>query len=284
MEERLITVISGFPILYDMSLSSYRDTSMKNEAWRKVAEIVGVPEQKCRDRWKSLRDSYVKEKKKEKERSRSGAGASSRPRWKFMAVMGFLAPFIEVRETTSNLPRRPVPAQTPPNPSPVRPPSPAVAGPLTPHAEAEGSEEEDQPSVHPPPSTEAPPLQQCHSPPSTTESSPSTSAPQPVGCAPLPNPPDSDDGPCRPRGRKRRGESLSVFERGLLEALRAPPTPAPAPAPAPPLQQGLTAADEDEVFFLSLLPTMRRLPPPKKAEVKFLIHKLLFEAERDSRE
>ncbi|KAL2102338.1 hypothetical protein ACEWY4_001506 [Coilia grayii] len=137
-----------------------------------------------------------KGKKKEKERSRSGAGASSRPRWKFMAVMGFLAPFIE----------------DPPSPIP-------------------------------------PTLMMGH-----------------VGLG---------DG-------KGGGESLSVFERGLLEALRAPPTP--APAPAPPLQQGLTAADEDEVFFLSLLPTMRRLPPPKKAEVKFLIHKLLFEAERDSRE
>lgn len=42
MEECLITAISGMPILFDMSMASYRDTNLKDEAWKKVAEIVGV--------------------------------------------------------------------------------------------------------------------------------------------------------------------------------------------------------------------------------------------------
>lgn len=41
--EKLIFAVSSFPILYDTSLYSYRDTTMKNDTWRKVAEVVGVP-------------------------------------------------------------------------------------------------------------------------------------------------------------------------------------------------------------------------------------------------
>ena len=43
MEEKLIVAVSSFPVLYDTSLYSYRDTTMKTDAWSKVAEVVGVP-------------------------------------------------------------------------------------------------------------------------------------------------------------------------------------------------------------------------------------------------
>jgi hypothetical protein len=63
-------------------------------------------------RWRSLRDRYRRERMKEKEAHRSGAGASEKqPVWRYMAVMGFLAPFLQDRGTTSNLQHR--------NPSPV---------------------------------------------------------------------------------------------------------------------------------------------------------------------
>ena len=49
---------------------------------------------------------------KEKEAHRSGEGASEKqPVWRYMGVMGFLAPFLQDRGTTSNLQHR--------NPSPV---------------------------------------------------------------------------------------------------------------------------------------------------------------------
>ena len=38
----LIIAVSGFPELYDTSLFVYRDNRKKNEAWRKVADIVGL--------------------------------------------------------------------------------------------------------------------------------------------------------------------------------------------------------------------------------------------------
>ncbi len=57
----------------------------------------------CRRRWKSLRDTYRKERKKEAERKRSGAGASSVRPWRYSGVMGFLNPFLEDRITASNI-------------------------------------------------------------------------------------------------------------------------------------------------------------------------------------
>uniref|UniRef100_A0A3B4F3D9 MADF domain-containing protein n=1 Tax=Pundamilia nyererei TaxID=303518 RepID=A0A3B4F3D9_9CICH len=41
--EQLIMAVSGFPSLYDMNSPTYRDLNMRSDAWRQVAEIVGVP-------------------------------------------------------------------------------------------------------------------------------------------------------------------------------------------------------------------------------------------------
>ncbi|XP_034725477.1 uncharacterized protein LOC117943446 [Etheostoma cragini] len=103
MEEKLIIAVAGFPIIYDMTLFAYRDKLEKNEAWDKVAEIVGVSADDCKKKWKSLRDMFKKERKKEKDRQRSGAGASSVRPWLYSAVMGFLNPFMEDRPTSTNM-------------------------------------------------------------------------------------------------------------------------------------------------------------------------------------
>lgn len=43
MEYKLIVAVSGFPSLYDSNSVTYRDLNMRSDAWRQVAEIVGVP-------------------------------------------------------------------------------------------------------------------------------------------------------------------------------------------------------------------------------------------------
>lgn len=43
MEYKLIMAVSGFPSLYDSNSSTYRDLNMRSDAWRQVAEMVGVP-------------------------------------------------------------------------------------------------------------------------------------------------------------------------------------------------------------------------------------------------
>uniref|UniRef100_A0A667X0S8 MADF domain-containing protein n=1 Tax=Myripristis murdjan TaxID=586833 RepID=A0A667X0S8_9TELE len=106
MEEKLITVVSGFPELYDPSLLLYRDKNKKNDAWRKVGDFVccfSVADD-CKKKWKNLRDTYRRERKKERESCRSGAEASTHRPWRYSQIMGFLNPFLEDRATSSNYP------------------------------------------------------------------------------------------------------------------------------------------------------------------------------------
>ena len=44
------------------------------------------------------RDTLEREKNREKDRCGSGAGVSTARAWRYMAVMGFLTPFLEFRE------------------------------------------------------------------------------------------------------------------------------------------------------------------------------------------
>ncbi|KAL3978898.1 interleukin 16 [Sarotherodon galilaeus] len=104
MEERLISAVANHPELYDASCYFYRDRNKKDLAWRHISEEIGQPEDICRRKWKSLRDTYNKEKRTEKEK-RSGSAAGSGRRWTFLAVMGFLDPFLTPRETSGNMVR-----------------------------------------------------------------------------------------------------------------------------------------------------------------------------------
>ncbi|ROL48142.1 hypothetical protein DPX16_3133 [Anabarilius grahami] len=87
---------------------------------------------------------------------------------------------------------------------------------------------------------------------SASPAGPSTSAAVPTGP--------------RRRAQRRPREQPSEVERELLEVLRTRPV---APAPRP--------RSEDELFLLSLVPSLQRMPPQTKDFVKFQIHKLIYE-------
>ncbi|XP_068098794.1 uncharacterized protein [Hyperolius riggenbachi] len=58
----------------------------------------------AKTRWRSVKDSYIKDLKLELQESRSGAGASTRTPYKFRQNMQFLRPYVELRETEDNIP------------------------------------------------------------------------------------------------------------------------------------------------------------------------------------
>ncbi|CAL8300659.1 unnamed protein product [Boreogadus saida] len=78
MEDKLIIAVGSRPILYDQSMYTYRDTTLKDRAWQDVSLEVGETVPECVKRWISLRDRYRRERMKEKEAQRSGAGASEK--------------------------------------------------------------------------------------------------------------------------------------------------------------------------------------------------------------
>ncbi|KAM9364358.1 uncharacterized protein KZ484_010614 [Pholidichthys leucotaenia] len=81
----------------------------------------------------------------------------------------------------------------------------------------------------------------------------------------------------RPQKRRSKTDApgLSIFEKRLLIALEEDRTSLTTPPPQP------AAPDADELFFQSLLPSLKRLTERKKEEVKLKIHQLLFEAGAD---
>ncbi|KAF3703226.1 Transcription factor Adf-1 ADH distal factor 1 [Channa argus] len=102
MEYKLIMAVSGFPSLYDTTSLTYRDLNMRSDAWRQVAEIVGVPESECRRKWKTLRDQHRRERQREKERRESGIGLLNYRPWRYSAILSFLNPFIDARAAGTN--------------------------------------------------------------------------------------------------------------------------------------------------------------------------------------
>ncbi|KAM9703988.1 uncharacterized protein ACNS7B_002490 [Menidia menidia] len=101
MEYKLIVAVSGFPSLYDTNSATYRDLSLRGEAWRQISEMVGVPECECRRKWKTLRDQHRRERQRERARRRGGALCSFRP-WRFSSILAFLNPFIDSRASGAN--------------------------------------------------------------------------------------------------------------------------------------------------------------------------------------
>ncbi|XP_065132964.1 uncharacterized protein [Paramisgurnus dabryanus] len=67
----------------------------------------------------------------------------------------------------------------------------------------------------------------------------------------------------RRRAQKRPREQPSELVRLLIEALRNPPAP--------------PSRSDEEIFLLSLAPSLQRVPPQRKEYVKFQIHKLIYE-------
>uniref|UniRef100_A0A672RD65 MADF domain-containing protein n=1 Tax=Sinocyclocheilus grahami TaxID=75366 RepID=A0A672RD65_SINGR len=102
MGEKFILAVSENPILYDTSLESYRDFNRKNEAWKRVSEIVGLSVDECRKKWRDLRNVYVRERREEK-KIKSGAAATQKRPWRYYHIISFLLPFVSSRPTSGNM-------------------------------------------------------------------------------------------------------------------------------------------------------------------------------------
>ncbi|XP_016368500.1 uncharacterized protein LOC107751434 [Sinocyclocheilus rhinocerous] len=196
MEERLILSVSSHPEIYDTSSYFYRDRNKKDLAWKSVGEEIGQPEDVCRKKWKSLRDTYLKEKRKEMEK-RSGSAAGSVKKWKYSQILGFLEPFVTPRETTSNMGG--VEAQV------IEYNHPRDQG----EGEAKAGDTETEPTDN-------------------EETDPRSPAASPVSPVPGPSPPAAaPTGQQRRRGTRRPRDGPSEVEQTLLELLRRPPAPPP---------------------------------------------------------
>ncbi|XP_029941112.1 uncharacterized protein LOC115383163 isoform X6 [Salarias fasciatus] len=97
MKEKLIVAVTAHPELYDVNCPLYKDRKKKEQAWMNISQNIGMSIERCRTKWKSLRDTYARERKKI---PRCGAAARTGKRWKHLGVLSFLDPFIAPRDTS----------------------------------------------------------------------------------------------------------------------------------------------------------------------------------------
>ncbi|VEN56853.1 unnamed protein product [Callosobruchus maculatus] len=97
---RLIGEVRRYPELYDGRHKDFKNKEVKHAVWCNIAyklrkEYDEAAVKVVRSRWKSLRDSYVKETK---HRMALSAGQNVKPRknWRYSSAMSFLAPHLAI--------------------------------------------------------------------------------------------------------------------------------------------------------------------------------------------
>jgi Alcohol dehydrogenase transcription factor Myb/SANT-like len=56
----LIEAVKARPELYRKQASSTGNIDQKNHCWTEISEKIGQPVEKCKAKWRNLRDSYLK--------------------------------------------------------------------------------------------------------------------------------------------------------------------------------------------------------------------------------
>ena len=111
-KEIMIQAVRNYPCLYQINKKSNKDLLMKENAWKKIAELLyDVDESNVEKEmidnlkynFKNLRDRYMKIKRTPKKPSGSdGPGGSEKSQWDFYNSLKFLDPYIEHKDTVSN--------------------------------------------------------------------------------------------------------------------------------------------------------------------------------------
>uniref|UniRef100_A0A6P7H8K1 Uncharacterized protein LOC114347537 n=1 Tax=Diabrotica virgifera virgifera TaxID=50390 RepID=A0A6P7H8K1_DIAVI len=93
--EMLISLIRGYPHLYDKANRNFKDQHMKENSWKKIAEEVEMIAKDCQRPWTNLRNKYGREKKA----LPSSSGAPATPQWEYFDSMSFIKTYIKPRNT-----------------------------------------------------------------------------------------------------------------------------------------------------------------------------------------
>ncbi|XP_047495400.1 uncharacterized protein DDB_G0284459-like [Penaeus chinensis] len=99
-ETDLIKHVRQYPHLYDTRHKDYKDLRKCAVTWAEIARSLGCPEawKACKERWRTLRDVYVRNKKSVMVGDKEG-----RPRWRFFDQMQFLNSYIIHKPTDNDL-------------------------------------------------------------------------------------------------------------------------------------------------------------------------------------
>ncbi|XP_012722354.2 transcription factor Adf-1 [Fundulus heteroclitus] len=100
-DERLIFEVENRTVLYDTAHPLYKDNSQKEREWVKIADVLGTSTEKCKSRWRNLRDVFVK--KNRSVQPPRGSAKVAQKEWKFQGIMSFLLPYVQPRPSNGSL-------------------------------------------------------------------------------------------------------------------------------------------------------------------------------------
>lgn len=95
-EVSLINKVKQHPHLYDFNDHNYKDTSKCIQTWISISKDLGINPDRwnvCKERWRTLRDVYVRNRKS----YLMGGHRRRKQKWKYFDQMNFLHPYINHR-------------------------------------------------------------------------------------------------------------------------------------------------------------------------------------------
>ncbi|GIY35404.1 hypothetical protein CDAR_189121 [Caerostris darwini] len=96
INEKLVTAIQNYPLLYDVSMPSYKIRRVRDNCWHKISASTSLPVDFCKMRWKNLRDGFIR-------RQKTPAGRKL-PAWPYDDLMSFLVPFYRLKRSFGRYP------------------------------------------------------------------------------------------------------------------------------------------------------------------------------------
>ena len=88
MGEVLIDLVHQYPALWDKQDAMYKDSNYKEAKWKEITEILCLNKEDVIKKWKSLRDTYVRQKNI-KSKSRDGL-SQCKPKQKYYDIMSII--------------------------------------------------------------------------------------------------------------------------------------------------------------------------------------------------
>ncbi|KAG5866516.1 hypothetical protein JTB14_016370 [Gonioctena quinquepunctata] len=106
---KFVGEVEKHPEPYDYNLREYSRKDCTEKTWNEIAKEFNMSASECKEKWRNLRSTYVKNLKPKP----SGSEATKKPCY-LMDAMQFAVPFVKVAGTISgNLPQ--IPEQRPPS-------------------------------------------------------------------------------------------------------------------------------------------------------------------------
>ncbi|XP_064087925.1 mediator of RNA polymerase II transcription subunit 15-like [Macrobrachium nipponense] len=284
-DEKLIIEVQQYPGLYDQNSYDYRDLRKKEKMWQNVSESLGLHAKECQARWRVLRDKFVREMRKNVNPKRAGSSALQvyQGSWPLMSQLMFLTSHVKHKPVRPN--KREIYSDT---------------GGTDEDEELEPSEEEEDivadmkpdptsylltdaaaPPPQPPASSHPHPHpQQQHQHPSHTH--PPPPHPPPASSHPPPASEYSSTGP----NAKRLKYDVAEVQKMNSSSSSSPSSSSAFSSSSSEMEilkmivNFQSARQEDEeneerLFCLSLVPSLKRLPLEKRSLAKLQIQKIL---------